>query len=133
MRSTVWAISAILCGIAPALPGADGAGNYAIWGPGRTSCNQFSKAAADPEKYRVYLMGYLTALNTLGEDTYNATGNAKMQDLLAWLEDYCELHKMESFDRAVQQMVTAKHEDRLRGPPGRARGWGARGRQPAER
>jgi len=105
---------------------ADTAGNYAIWGVGRASCHRFLQSAADgsDDRYKVFVMGYLTAFNTLSEDTYNATGTQTLDVSLDWLTDYCELHQMDSFDRAIQQMISATYDSRQRVPPGRERGWG---------
>ncbi len=71
-----------------------------------------------------YLMGYLTAYNTLYDDTYNALGAIPLADAMDWLADYCDLHKLDSFERAIMQLVVARHEQRLRRPSGAARGWG---------
>lgn len=117
--------------LAPSLEAlaADTAGNYAIWGVGRASCHQYVKSnnATEDERYKVFLMGYLTAMNTLSEDTYNVTGTQPLDAALVWLTDYCGEHQMDSFDRAVQQLVDARFEQRQRVPPGRERGWGRAG------
>ena len=111
---------------------ADAAGNYAIWGVGRASCHQYLKSdnATTDDRYKVFLMGYLTAVNTLSDDTYNVTGSRPLDEALGWLTDYCGKHQMDSFDRAVQQLVDAGFEARQRVPPGHERGWGRTG-QPA--
>ena len=111
---------------APAAHSADSKGNYAIWGAGRQSCNQFLKAADKPEleRFKNYLMGYLTAFNTLSEDTYNITAGENLSSAVTWLKGYCDLHQIESYDRAIQQFVDEKYEARFREPPGRKQGWG---------
>lgn len=108
---------------------ADAAGNYAIWGVGRASCNQYvqSNDASSDERYKIFLMGYLTAVNTLSEDTYNVTGSQPLDAALGWLTEYCGAHLMDSFDRAVQQLVEAGFDTRQRVPPGHERGWGRAG------
>ena len=60
----------------------------------------------------------------LSEDTYNATGTQSLEKSLVWLSDYCEMHQMESFNRAIQQLLSTSYESRHRVPPGRERGWG---------
>lgn len=109
---------------APGAIAADAAGNYAIWGVGRTSCHQFLKTGADDARFRPFAMGYLTAFNTLSEDTYNATGSHNLESAFEWLRGYCEAHQMDSFDRALQQMLSEWFESRHRVPPGRQQGWG---------
>jgi len=115
-----------------ALGAADGAGNYAIWGAGGRSCNQF-KAAQEHEAtldtYRHYLMGYLTAFNALSPDTYDALG-ITLTDAVSWLGDYCTQHRMDSFERAIAQLIVARRDTRTRQPSGSRRGWGTAGPPP---
>jgi len=128
MKSTTFLTVTVLLmsAVAKYAVAADPAGNYAIWGVGRASCHQYLKSADATEdtRYKVFLMGYLTAFNTLSEDTYSATGPQPLDESLAWLSDYCGAHQMDSFDRAVQQLVDERFETRQRVPPGRERGWG---------
>lgn len=120
------ALAAVLC--TPTSTAADGAGNYAIWGTGARSCHQFSRARADTAQlapFRDYLMGYLTAVNALTPETYDALGGASLETTLAWLAEYCDGHKMDSFDRALGQLVVGHHEQRTRAAAGSGNGWGA--------
>jgi len=108
---------ALLAGTAPA-GAADSAGNYAIWGAGARSCHQFRRAgddAASLAPFRDFLMGYLTAYNTLAPQTYNALGKQSLEDALGWIGEYCATHQIDSFERAVTQLVVAHHEQRTRG------------------
>jgi hypothetical protein len=106
---------------------ADAQGNYAIWGAGGRSCNQFAQAQQDATRlapFRDYLMGYLTAFNTLAPDTYDAVGGESLETSLSWLGQYCDQHKMDSFERAMGQLLLARHDQRSQRPPGANRGWG---------
>lgn len=107
---------------------ADAAGNYAIWGLGQSSCFQYTKAVAKEEtdRYRDYLMGYLTAFNTLSENTYNVSGKAKLSEIAESIADYCDAHQIESFNRAIQQYVAEQFEKRHTVAPGSTQGWGAK-------
>lgn len=69
-------------------------------------------------------MGYLTALNGLSEDTYNALGEMTLEAALEWLDGYCDLNKLDSYERAIKQLVTAHYAERQRSPRGRSGGWG---------
>ena len=119
---------AALLGLSAAAGAADGGGNYAIWGAGGRSCNQYERSADDSSArgtFGDYLMGYLTAYNALAPDTYNAVGTMSLEDALAWLDDYCDTHRMDSFDRAITQLVISRHEQRERGAGGGpGGGWG---------
>ena len=112
----------------PPASAADAGGNYAIWGVGQTSCHKFVKAREneDARQYKDYLMGYLTAFNTLSEDTYNISGKTKLGEIEQWLAEYCGLHQIESFNRAIQQYATDSFESRLSVSPGSSKGWGAK-------
>jgi len=117
---------ALACLASCAASAADSQGNYAIWGEGGRSCNQFTQArphAARLAPFRDYLMGYLTAFNMLAPDTYDAVGGESLETTLSWLDEYCDTHKMDSFERALGQLLLARHDQRARMPPGTTRGW----------
>ncbi len=117
---------AVACLASCVASAADGQGNYAIWGTGARSCDQFTQSKQDATKlapFRDYLMGYLTAFNTLAPDTYDAVGDESLETTLAWLDQYCDQHKMDSFERAMGQLLLARHDQRSRVPPGANRGW----------
>lgn len=119
-------LALLIGGNALPVPAADDAGNYAIWGMGGRSCNQFQRSAADADArapFRDFLMGYLTAYNALTPATYNALGTMSLEDALDWLDDYCGLHKLDSFDRALGQLLVAHHATRAANGAGSG-GWG---------
>lgn len=125
-HATVHALAAIVTLAGGPVWAADSGGNYAIWPLGASSCHRYGTTAADAAKrqpYRDFLTGYLTAYNTLADDTYNALGDMKLSDAMAWLDDYCDLHKLDGFERAIQQLVTARHDARRRGMDGQ-HSWG---------
>lgn len=106
---------------------ADAGGNYAIWGPGARSCNQYQRSVEDAaarSAFRDFLMGYLTAYNALAPTTYNALGDMSLEQALAWLDDYCAAHLLDSFDRALGQMLIDRHESRTQAGDNPAGSWG---------
>ena len=126
MRAGALALAFAAC-LSPTTQAADDSGNYAIWGAGARSCNQFAGSVDDDDtraSFRDFLMGYLTAYNTIAEDTYNALGPLDLDQALAWLDGYCAEHRMDSFERAVTQLVVGQHPARARVPPGQGSGWG---------
>jgi len=68
-------------------------------------------------------MGYLTAYNNLAAMTYNAIGDMSLEDALSWLDDYCDAQKLDSFDRAIGQMLLERHESRTQASSASG-GWG---------
>ncbi|MGR8949416.1 MAG: hypothetical protein ACU84Q_15330 [Gammaproteobacteria bacterium] len=122
-------LTLLICGgLSCSAGAADAAGNYAIWGVGQSSCHQFTKSIAkgDTSAYDNYLMGYLTAFNTLSENTYNISGKTKLSEITEWIEGYCDLHQIESFNRAIQQYVSQQFENRTTVSPGSSQGWGGK-------
>ncbi len=104
---------------------ADGAGNYAIWGSGNTSCFNYNKSrqAGSEQAFKDYVMGYLTAYNTISEDTYNISANMNLAAILAWLDDYCTEKQVHGFDQAVTSFVIEHHDNRHKRPPTAAGRW----------
>lgn len=109
--STVVGLTALLV----AVPGfaADAGGNYAVWGIGQASCNQFAKAydAATITDYKNYLSGYLTAYNTVTAGVYQATLGNTLSDNLKTVYSYCGAHRMDSFERAIQSLLTQVNDE----------------------
>ncbi len=107
---------------------ADVEGNYAIWGEGGASCFQYQKARAEKKAggFKSYLRGYLTSYNTSSADTYSITGAMKLPEALEWIDNYCDEKSMDSFDRAIQMLITSVEDKRYKTPKsqGISKGWG---------
>lgn len=122
---------AALCLVAslqPAVYAADAEQNYAIWGEGSASCHAYGKArlAENDKPFKAFIRGYLTAYNTLANDTYNITGGMKLPEIMQWLDNYCEEKSIDSVDRALQMLITDVQEQRYKTIPtkGIGQGWG---------
>ncbi len=100
---------------------ADKSGNYAIWGKGNKSCFNYLKdrGAGKDNTYKNYVMGYLTAYNTLAPETYNISGSMRLDDIMAWLDDYCDAKQVHGLEHSLIEFIGKHHEKRLRTPPGR--------------
>ena len=100
---------------------ADRSGNYAIWGKGNKSCFSYLKDrdAGKDNAYKNYVMGYLTAYNTLTPETYNISGNLRLDDIMAWLDDYCDAKQVHGLEQSLIEFISEHHEKRLRTLPGR--------------
>lgn len=106
--------AAILCaGVAASTlcRAADEDDKFLVWGVGGSSCNTYLNARAAgkarQESFTSYLMGYLTAYNTLVPDTYDIAGNMKADEMLLWLDGYCDDHKIVSFETAVHDLTAS--------------------------
>ncbi|MSR15057.1 MAG: hypothetical protein EXR86_10955 [Gammaproteobacteria bacterium] len=87
--------------------GADATGNYAVWGIGQASCNQYTRAYESDAvtDYKHYLSGYLTAFNTVAEGVYQGTKTNSLGDHLKSIYGYCGSHRLDSFERAIQALL----------------------------
>jgi hypothetical protein len=93
---------------------------------GRASCNSFLRASAtaQQDKFKGYVGGHVTAYNALSADTYSVTGDRSFDELMGLIAEYCDRHRMDSFDRAVQRTLADLAPTRQRGAPQSAGGWG---------
>lgn len=94
-------------------------GNYAVWSVGKKSCYSYNKARESEEQniYKTFVMGYLTAYNAISEETYSISGAMTLSDILIWLDDYCELKPVHSFELALSEFLIAHKEKRLKQSP----------------
>jgi hypothetical protein len=92
----------------PPAQAADKDGNYAIWGLGQSSCNQFVKASGEQrlEGYKHYVAGYLTGINRMTPGAYGTTGTSSMKDNFSVLLDYCTQNRMDSLEQALQGLLS---------------------------
>ncbi len=96
----------------------DSAGNYAIWGVGNSTCHSYNKArkAGEDDKYKDFLMGYLTAYNTLTEDTYRITGMTNMTTLLETFDQKCKTAPVSSFELVLKEVIQELYKERMKKP-----------------
>jgi hypothetical protein len=99
---------------------ADSKGNYAIWGAGNKSCHSYNlaRSANDDKKFRDYTMGYLTAFNHGAEATYSISRDMNLEQILAWIDELCELKPIISFDEVLISFIQDHYEQRMKFPPG---------------
>lgn len=116
-------LAALLAAPNAAVIAADADGNYMVWGMGRASCHGFIREHAGDGRYKTYLMGYLTAYNTLVPETYSVSGDHDIAELLDLIENHCHDHGMDSFERAIQQVLGRLHAERLTSAPRPGAGW----------
>lgn len=94
-------------------------GNYAVWSVGKKSCYSYSKAreGEEQDKYKTFIMGYLTAYNAITAETYSISGSMTLPQILEWLDDYCELKPVHSFELALTEFLTSHKEKRMKHSP----------------
>ncbi len=108
--------SLLLC--STATQAADAKGNYAIWGVGNSTCYHYNKARkegdASDDKYKHYLMGYLTAYNTVTEETYSISSDKNLKTLMAMFDNKCELAPLNTFEFVVTEVVGELYKGRMK-------------------
>ena len=99
---------------------ADKSGNYAIWGKGQKSCFRYMKdrSAGKDEPYKNYIMGYLTAYNAMSPETYSISRDMKLDEIMTWVDDYCEPNQMSGIERSLLEFIDSQYATRYRTPPG---------------
>lgn len=113
MRQTAYA-AALLLAVAPWAGAADKQGNYAVWGAGQRSCNQYmdARAAGDFGEFKSYALGYITAYNTFVPETYRNAPELDVEGVMKWLDQYCEVTRVDSYERALKLMMEHFHPTR---------------------
>ena len=104
MRSFFAGCLFVLGTIPAAANAANATGNYAVWGIGQASCNQFSQAydANALKEYQTYLAGYLTAYSTFAPPSKPSASGHSLKDALKRVYDHCGTHRMDSYERGIQ-------------------------------
>ncbi len=101
----------------------DSNGHFAIWGKGNKSCHSYniSRDTEEEQGYKDYIMGYLTAFNVQLPDTYRIAGEMNLDDILAWLDDYCDLKPILPFEQSLASFIRENHEKRMKKSPAKNR------------
>lgn len=119
------ACAAAIVAIALAVPAAaaDNDGNYAVWGAGGASCNQYNKLRLEGEDkmFRSYISGYFTHYNLATPDTINIAGSMDMLEVLGMIDEICSDSPVIGFDNAMAVLVEKLHPQRQRRGGGRGR------------
>jgi len=92
-------------------------GAFRIWGIGEEACVKFLDDRRSPllvEPYRVWLEGFLTALNSQIPDTYDIARDTDMDGILEWITQWCRVNPGEKFWSGVQAYVIYAYRFRTR-------------------
>lgn len=94
----------------------DSSGNYAVWGVGKKSCFGFNKAMAEEgnDKYKHYIRGFLTAYNIFTEKTFSITGRMNVNDVIEWLNEYCDENPMSGLETALISFTFDHYDKRMK-------------------
>jgi len=102
---------------------ADNNGHFAIWGKGNKSCHSYniSRNTDEEQRFKDYIMGYLTAFNVQMPETYRVAGHMNLNDILVWLDDYCELKPIMAFEQSLSDFITENYAERMKKSPSKYR------------
>jgi hypothetical protein len=94
----------------------DTSGNYAVWGLGKKSCFGFRQGITsdDKDKYMHYIKGFLTAYNIFTEKTYSISGKMDENQVLEWLDTYCEDNPMSGLETALISFTFDHYDKRMK-------------------
>ncbi|MCH8845847.1 MAG: hypothetical protein IIC11_03790 [Proteobacteria bacterium] len=98
-------------------------GNFAIWGKGNKSCHNYniSRNTDEEQRFKDYIMGFLTAFNVQMPETYRVSGNMNLDEILAWLDDYCQLKPVISFEQSLSDFIIENRDKRMKRSPSKYR------------
>ena len=101
------------------LQAADNKGHFAIWGKGNKSCHNYniSRNTDEEQGYKDYIMGYLTAFNVQMPETYRVAGHMNLNEILVWLDDYCQLKPILAFEQSLADFITENYDKRMKKSP----------------
>ncbi len=102
---------------------ADSNGHFAIWGKGNKSCHSYniSRNSDEEQSFKDYIMGYLTAFNVQMPETYRVAGHMKLDEILIWLDDYCELKPIMAFEQSLADFIAENYDKRMKKSPSKFR------------
>ncbi len=102
---------------------ADSNGHFAIWGKGNKSCHSYSisRSTDEEQRFKDYIMGYLTAFNVQMPETYRISGKMNLDEILIWLDDYCELKPVLAFEQTLADFIIEHHDKRMKRSPSKYR------------
>ena len=101
----------------------DNNGHFAIWGKGNKSCHSYniSRNTDEEQRFKDYIMGYLTAFNVQMPETYRVAGRMNLNDILVWLDDYCGLKPIMAFEQSLADFITENYAERMKKSPSKYR------------
>lgn len=101
----------------------DSNGHFSIWGKGNKSCHSYniSRDTEEERGYKDYIMGYLTAFNVQLPDTYSVSGEMNLNEIMAWLDDYCGLKPILAFEQSLADFIKDNYDKRTKKSPSKYR------------
>ena len=101
----------------------DSNGHFAIWGKGNKSCHSYniSRNSDEEQSFKDYIMGYLTAFNVQMPETYRVAGHMKLDEILIWLDDYCQLKPIIAFEQSLADFIAENYDKRMKKSPSKFR------------
>jgi len=102
---------------------ADKNGDFAIWGKGNKSCHSYniSRDTDEEQRFKDYIMGYLTAFNVQMPETYRVSGSMNLDEILTWLDDYCQLKPVLAFEQSLADFIVENYDKRMKRSPSKFR------------
>jgi hypothetical protein len=97
--------------------------NGAYYAFNLTSCGRYAEDRKLPDGVgqnfadKVYVTGWLTAINWTTPDTFNIAGRADIDSIMLWLDKFCREHPLQKLPDALIAFVSENYPNRTkRGP-----------------
>jgi len=68
-----------------------------------------------------YIMGFLTAFNVQMPETYRVSGHMTLDEILTWLDDYCQLKPVTAFEQVLVDFIIENRDERMKRSPSKYR------------
>lgn len=118
MRHALAALALTAAFAAPPALAADGGGNFRISGAGSQPCSAYSAATPAQKQFvETWLAGYATAMNRTTANTWDLIGNVSVEQIHAWLADYCGKNPQQLLAIAIHQLLEAAYPNRIQTKP----------------
>jgi hypothetical protein len=88
-----------------------------------TSCGEYANDRKLPDGVgrhfadKVYVAGWLSAINWSYPDTYNITGRADLDSVMLWLDKFCREHPLEKLPEGLIDFVNESYPNRTKRSP----------------
>ncbi len=120
MKRVCLLLAAGMLTVAPAMA-ADESGDFRVKGIGLETCQNYLAAKAANQPLPVFawswLNGYLTAYNQINRSTYDIAGQANLNALVGWLDQYCQANPGQTLVVAATSMTAALEPTKLSRSP----------------
>lgn len=87
----------------------DAKGKYTVLGPGNSSCGTWTEDRKEHDLLAIedasWVQGFISGYNLFGPGSGNVTASTDSDGTMAWIDNYCVSHPLDSLDAATQNLI----------------------------